>query len=440
MNAKKTGKLISTLRTSKNYTQKKLAELINISDKAVSKWERGDGCPDVSIMPVLAEALGVDVECIMNGELPPSSKVLVTDIPGRKIKTYDFRRPDKWGREDLYAIGNLFTNVGQKIEAAFAGFRNENCRINLCCVDQLTNFEFQRSIPASCFITDYEYNNAGYVIEIDPEVGKTLLKQNIKDFPDISSFDQNVIRQFFTDEINRLLNEEFFTQFGNLPEEKQNKYKKTFSEIKNNPSTMNQQRDQMCCLISYELKVGQTTGFINIQISDCFLDNLRSLGFFGFNWKEPEIQYLSEINSKKQENNLFAEFGRFNADNVELKVGKILVFDRKYYEAINIVYENKIIHTAEVIVIDEKLGIRIIDSDSIPDISYNENDNYISVVLGSCYLVPEEIQNLRENIILELNTFAGYPSAIIQNGKLIGYGEIVVVGDRCGVKITEIKE
>ena len=57
MDAQKTGKLINFLRSKKGITQKELATLINVSDKAVSKWERGDGCPDVGIFPLLAQTL-----------------------------------------------------------------------------------------------------------------------------------------------------------------------------------------------------------------------------------------------------------------------------------------------------------------------------------------------------------------------------------------------
>ena len=62
MNAEKTGALIKQLRMNKNLTQAQLAELVFVSDKAVSKWERGDGCPDITIMPKLAEVLNVEME------------------------------------------------------------------------------------------------------------------------------------------------------------------------------------------------------------------------------------------------------------------------------------------------------------------------------------------------------------------------------------------
>lgn len=50
MDNKKTGELILKLRTEKSLTQKQLAELLSVSDKAVSKWERGQGLPDISLL------------------------------------------------------------------------------------------------------------------------------------------------------------------------------------------------------------------------------------------------------------------------------------------------------------------------------------------------------------------------------------------------------
>ena len=51
MDCKKIGSLIYELRKDKNMTQKQIADLMNISDKTISKWERGLGCPDISLLP-----------------------------------------------------------------------------------------------------------------------------------------------------------------------------------------------------------------------------------------------------------------------------------------------------------------------------------------------------------------------------------------------------
>ena len=53
------GDLISDARKAKNMTQRELAESLNITDKAVSKWERGASCPDINTIPKLADILGV---------------------------------------------------------------------------------------------------------------------------------------------------------------------------------------------------------------------------------------------------------------------------------------------------------------------------------------------------------------------------------------------
>lgn len=65
----KTGELIRSLRIKNKLTQKQLAEQINVSDKAVSKWETGKGCPDISLLTELAEVFQVDLQAILKGEI-----------------------------------------------------------------------------------------------------------------------------------------------------------------------------------------------------------------------------------------------------------------------------------------------------------------------------------------------------------------------------------
>ena len=62
------GEMISSLRKEKNMTQNDLAEKMNVTYKAVSKWERNLSCPDVNSIPKLAEVLGVSVEELLNAQ------------------------------------------------------------------------------------------------------------------------------------------------------------------------------------------------------------------------------------------------------------------------------------------------------------------------------------------------------------------------------------
>lgn len=68
MNSYVTGTTIRKLREKKNLTQAELAERIGVSSKTVSKWETGKGLPDISLLQLLAQVLGISVIELMNGE------------------------------------------------------------------------------------------------------------------------------------------------------------------------------------------------------------------------------------------------------------------------------------------------------------------------------------------------------------------------------------
>lgn len=74
MDQVKIGGLIRALRTQKGLTQKMLAQAVGVGDRAVSKWERGLGCPDVSLLPELSQVLGVGLEALLAGELDANDR------------------------------------------------------------------------------------------------------------------------------------------------------------------------------------------------------------------------------------------------------------------------------------------------------------------------------------------------------------------------------
>lgn len=68
MNQKKIGRFIAECRRNQDLTQMQLAEKLNVTDKAVSKWERGVSMPDASIMIELCEIIGINVNELLCGE------------------------------------------------------------------------------------------------------------------------------------------------------------------------------------------------------------------------------------------------------------------------------------------------------------------------------------------------------------------------------------
>ena len=67
MNAKKTGKLICENRKKHDMSQKELAEKLNITDKAVSKWERGISFPDITMLIPISEVLEISLYDLLTG-------------------------------------------------------------------------------------------------------------------------------------------------------------------------------------------------------------------------------------------------------------------------------------------------------------------------------------------------------------------------------------
>ena len=73
MNTYVTGAMVKQLRERKNLTQAELAEKLGVSSKTISKWETAKGLPDISLLQPLAQALGISVIELINGQ-PISNK------------------------------------------------------------------------------------------------------------------------------------------------------------------------------------------------------------------------------------------------------------------------------------------------------------------------------------------------------------------------------
>lgn len=68
------GSFIAALRKANGLTQKDLAEKLNVSDKTISRWEREEGTPDLSVIPVIAEIFGITCDELLRGERKPAAE------------------------------------------------------------------------------------------------------------------------------------------------------------------------------------------------------------------------------------------------------------------------------------------------------------------------------------------------------------------------------
>lgn len=106
MNAEKTGKLIHDIRIKKGMTQKELAAAINVTDKAICKWEKGHGCPDITLLSQLSKVLEIDIQSILQGRLIKNRSV------GSNMNYLKFYR--------CRTCGNLVTSI-KDIEISCCG-------------------------------------------------------------------------------------------------------------------------------------------------------------------------------------------------------------------------------------------------------------------------------------------------------------------------------
>ena len=125
MNNIKIGNLIYTLRKEKQLTQLQLAERMNISDKTVSKWERGLGCPDISLLPDLSKILEVNLEELLSGKLD------INAITGGNMKKTKFYICPQCGNIITSSEDAAISCCGKKLSASEPQKANEQEKLSI---------------------------------------------------------------------------------------------------------------------------------------------------------------------------------------------------------------------------------------------------------------------------------------------------------------------
>lgn len=88
MDINKTGILLRSLRISKGLTQQQVADQLLVSPKTISKWENGDGLPDISIITAVADLYGITVDDLLRGRLVDMNEAPKKSSTIDKVVTY----------------------------------------------------------------------------------------------------------------------------------------------------------------------------------------------------------------------------------------------------------------------------------------------------------------------------------------------------------------
>ena len=170
MNPEKIGSLIFQLRREKNLTQKQLGEKLGLSDKTISKWERGLGCPDISLLRDISKIFNVDIEKILLGDLQES------DINGGNMKRIKFYVCPNCGNVINSTGDGDFSCCGRKLEALVPKVMDENHSINIEEVENDYYIEINHEMTKEHFISFVAYVTYDRVllIKLYPEQSPTV--------------------------------------------------------------------------------------------------------------------------------------------------------------------------------------------------------------------------------------------------------------------------
>lgn len=168
----KIGEYIAEFRKKQGLTQAELAKFLGVTDKAVSKWERNISCPDISLLPNIAESLRVTIDALLQGKSATNEEVnekfvslekyfmgtygyIVPDFhPQDEEITLIMDAPDKDDAEHGYALsGRAGAEVNRYIFGAHSPFTLDKMRSGKLGVIYLSN------VP---------------LVNIDPPIGKLV--------------------------------------------------------------------------------------------------------------------------------------------------------------------------------------------------------------------------------------------------------------------------
>ncbi len=167
MDCAKVGRLILKMRKEKGLTQSQLASALNISDKTISKWERGLGCPDVTLLGDLSRVLNINIEKILSGELEPNEN------DGGNMRKLKFYSCPECGNT-LTATGEAEINCcGRKITPLVPQQSDEKHFINVEQVEDDYYITFSHEMDKAHYISFVAYVTYDRVlfIKLYPEQG-----------------------------------------------------------------------------------------------------------------------------------------------------------------------------------------------------------------------------------------------------------------------------
>lgn len=173
MDSNKIGKFIASLRKEQNLTQQELADKLFVTDKAVSKWERGLSLPDITLLKKLADTLKVEVQDILDGQKNTNRKINIEEEISKIKKELSLKHKSKIKQFIAFPIILILIIIYITYRNMFLGYDINKVKYTH------SNRDINIGVPKSSFMMkhndrSYSYKNLRNAHIVENEVKKYL--------------------------------------------------------------------------------------------------------------------------------------------------------------------------------------------------------------------------------------------------------------------------
>ncbi len=251
----------------------------------------------------------------------------------RKIKIYDFRRPDKFSKEQIRTVSIMHETFARLTTTALSAQLRSMAHVHVASVDQLTYEEFIRSIPTptTLAVINMDPLKGNAILEIDPSVTFSIIDrlfggtgQGTKVQRDLTDIEQSVMEGIIVRILANM--REAWTQVIDL--------RPRLGQIETNPQFAQiVPPSEMVVLVTLETKVGEEEGMMNFCIPyitiEPIISKLSSQFWFSSVRRSSTTQYMGVLKEKLStvDMDVVAEIGSINLpvrDVLNLRVGDVV--------------------------------------------------------------------------------------------------------------------
>jgi flagellar motor switch protein FliM len=383
----------------------------------------------------------------------------------RRIRIYNFERPNKFFKEHIKTISVIFETFCRLTTISLSAQIRNMCHIHVASVDQLTYEEFIRSIPTPTTLATIKMDplKGNALLEIDPAISFSIIDRvcggcgdGTKSQHELTDIELPIMEKH----IVRLLDNmrEAWTTVLDL--------RPKLTAVDTNPQFVKiVPHNEMVLLATLETKIGDIEGMINFCIPyltvEPIIERLSSRFWYGnylnimrlnsSNLKlreEIPVRMSAEIISryypvkeilKWKADTLILPLCPLSPGNCYLRLG-----DRRVWRCQILPDCNGFIKRIKIVIYAEKPfgtegnDMKTEEVNSLTVDAMSSAAIKISVELGTALKTVKEVFAMGEGTVIELDKLAGEPVDVKANGVLFAHGEVVVIDENFGVRITEI--